>query len=189
MECRTYNGCEWLAKCQHSVYSQFGEDGLVRTIFDRIGVGSCWCMEVGAADGVYLSNTRTLLEQDWDGVLIEADPGLFTRLQQNAQPFQAVCVNQEIAVYGRASLDAILAAAGAPERMDLMSLDIDGSEAEIWSAMRTHSTRVMVCEVYHAGDTESEVLAAAALHNHVPLVRTQSNLVTVERTEFQRLAA
>ena len=44
--------------------SQGGEDGILRAIFDCIGDGPRTVVDVGAWDGVHLSNTHSLLVPD-----------------------------------------------------------------------------------------------------------------------------
>ncbi len=63
-------------------YSQFGEDGIVEKIFQVIGAENRWCVELGAWDGVYLSNTYNLVEQNWSAVLVEGDRRKFSALQK-----------------------------------------------------------------------------------------------------------
>lgn len=74
----------WLKERRKNVYSQFGEDGLLEAIFERIGAANRWCCECGAADGVFFSNTRALITNDyqWSAVLIEADAEQFHKLKK-----------------------------------------------------------------------------------------------------------
>lgn len=52
----------WLLEHKKDVYSQTGEDGIIETILSTIGDRDGWCVEFGAWDGQYLSNTRNLIE-------------------------------------------------------------------------------------------------------------------------------
>src|SRR5581483_10712642 len=65
-----------------NVFSQWGEDGIIQKIFNIIGVKSKICVEFGAADGFYFSNTANLWSKDpsWKAVLIECDPKFFSQL-------------------------------------------------------------------------------------------------------------
>ena len=56
-----------------NVYSQFGEDGILAAIFEKLGTCNKWVLECGASDGVFFSNSRKLIEEGWNGVLVEAD--------------------------------------------------------------------------------------------------------------------
>ena len=60
-----------LIDCGWNVYTQFGEDGLIESVFGRIGVRNHWCFEVGASDGFFYSNTLRLREHGWSSVLVD----------------------------------------------------------------------------------------------------------------------
>lgn len=58
-----------LERYASSVTSQDGEDGILEHIFERLGVGKGFCIEFGAADGHYLSNTFRLIHHcGWSSV-------------------------------------------------------------------------------------------------------------------------
>lgn len=69
---------------EHSVFSQYGEDGVIEEIFRRIEPGPKYAVEFGAGDGISLSNTRNLmLNHGWGGLLIEGDPKIAPALREN----------------------------------------------------------------------------------------------------------
>ncbi len=55
-----------LEEAARDQFSQNGEDGILREILRRIQPSSKWCLEVGAWDGLHLSNARRL---DRDGAV------------------------------------------------------------------------------------------------------------------------
>jgi FkbM family methyltransferase len=60
-------------------YSQFGEDKILSEIFKEVkGV----CVDVGANDGEYGSNTLFFEQQGWDCILIEPNPSLIKVLKE-----------------------------------------------------------------------------------------------------------
>jgi hypothetical protein len=81
-------------------YSQFGEDGLVEAVFELIGTTNKWCFEVGAADGVFYSNTKRLRDQGWSAVLIEKEHAEFAKLARFESP-QVRTVCEEVATTGQ----------------------------------------------------------------------------------------
>jgi len=61
-------------------YSQNGEQKIILDYFgDRKGM----FLDIGANDGVTLSNTYALSLLGWDGVLVEPSPKAFTKLEEN----------------------------------------------------------------------------------------------------------
>lgn len=129
------------------VTSEHGEDGIIERIFRVIGEESRWCVDLGALNGVHGSNVWSLIQNGWQGVLIEADKTQFERLQKEyAGQSGAHCVNAFVSFEGRQSLDVIFARTPLPQTFDLFSLDIDGNEYHLWDSLQEYRPRVMVVE-------------------------------------------
>lgn len=63
-------------------YSQYGQDEfLVKEVFPNKNNG--YYVDIGAHDGISLSNTKKLEELGWDGVCIEPNPKKFEELVKN----------------------------------------------------------------------------------------------------------
>jgi FkbM family methyltransferase len=59
------------------MYSQNNEEEIIRDLFkDEVGT----FLDIGACDGKLNSNTLTLVERGWSGVLVEPSPGAFQAL-------------------------------------------------------------------------------------------------------------
>lgn len=134
-------------------YSQFGEDAAIEAIFERIGTANTWCFEAGAADGLFFSNTRRLVEQGWNALLIEPDHRMFSELVKRYPDPKAstiLCWNMWLGLsddgWNVTTIDSALKAAGAPIDIDLLSLDVDGQEYHIINSMVKYRPRVLVVE-------------------------------------------
>jgi hypothetical protein len=138
---------------RRNVYSQFGEDGIIETILRAIGETTRWCCEFGAWDGLHLSNTRRLVDAGWHAVLIEGDPHKFAKLRQNNASNPRVIPVQAMVDSESNRLESILADAGAPE-LDLLAIDIDGPDYEIFESLQIRP-RVICVEVVPHHDPES----------------------------------
>lgn len=117
-------------------YSQFGEDGMIAHIFDRIGRGGEVAVEFGAADGRSCSNTARLLELGWKTVMIEGDADRWCDLHDAWGGYaRSVLLQEYVQPVGDQSIDHILSAYGVPD-VDFMSIDVDGMDYCIWEAMK-----------------------------------------------------
>ena len=132
----------------HDVTSEHGEDGVIEKIFQTIGEGEKWCVELGALNGKHGSNVWHLIkEKGWFGVLIEADRTYFEKLQNEyADIDRAQCINAFVSFEGENSLDMLFARTPLPHTFNLFSLDIDGNEYHLWDAMAEYRPQVMVIE-------------------------------------------
>lgn len=144
-------GHEWLVNRAANKYSQFGEDGIIAAIFERIGMANRWCFECGASDGVKLSNVRHLWEHGWECIQVECD----------REKFELLCLNSPgarnmLAKVGdnEWTLDTLLKVNEAPDDIDLVVLDIDGQEYWVLHDMERFTPRVLVVE-YECPDRDS----------------------------------
>jgi hypothetical protein len=136
----------WLSDLAYNEYSQYGEDGVLQAIFSVIRPMNEWCFECGAADGLFFSNTRRLIEQGWHAALIEADPIAFARLQENCRQFgdRVKCVNEKVDAGHR--LEGILDRCGAPTDLDLAVIDVDGQDYYLFNSLMRYRPRVVQIE-------------------------------------------
>ncbi len=140
--------CEdWLNGCAQNVTSQFGEDGLVKAVFERIGETNRYCFEVGAGDGETLSNTMRMRIDGWRALLIEQDESLFKQSQQYENA-TVHCIRAQIGA--ECKIDSLLAAYGAPRDLDFASIDIDGQDYWVWHDMERFKPRVVLIEYHYS---------------------------------------
>lgn len=142
-----------LMKYAHNNTSQNGEDGIIYRLFNVLLPSplskSRYCVDVGAWDGVHLSNTHSLLvgntsnavnedgvtaitNNTWNGVLIEANAQRFQELKKLHDPLNNICICAEVssAANSSNSLVSILQrdAPHMPNDFDFLSIDVDGMD-------------------------------------------------------------
>jgi hypothetical protein len=135
---------------RRNVYSQNGEDGVIDEIFRRLGRSSGWFCEFGAWDGRYGSNSYSLLRKGWDGVMIEGDPQRYRRLDALGRRFAHLQTVQAMVSHlssDRDTLDNILSRTGIPIEFDLLSIDVDGYDYQIWESSKRYDPAVVVIEI------------------------------------------
>ncbi len=91
-------------------YSQFGEDGIIQEIFQRMNSSGKICVEFGAWDGLHLSNTCMLWkDQGWTAYLIEGEKYKYEKLCTNTEEFSNVhAIHRFVSHEGKHRLDNIL---------------------------------------------------------------------------------
>ena len=137
-----------LLEYRNNVYSQSGEDGIIAAILSRLPTLNHWCVEFGAWDGIYLSNTRTLIEhKGYHAVLIEANKKSFLKLKENTKDFgDVVVLNAFVGVSTMDSLDVLLSATACPYDFDFLSIDIDGNDIHVWRAIKRYRPKLICIE-------------------------------------------
>jgi hypothetical protein len=135
---------------ESNTYSQNGEDGVIREIFSRLKTSielDRWCVEFGAWDGVYLSNTcRLIREEEYRAVLIEGDSKRVDKLLQNFPRDEVIKVCRFVGFEGENTIDRILSETPIPKDFDFLSVDIDGVDYYIFESIRNYKPKVVCIE-------------------------------------------
>lgn len=140
-------------KYQSNIYSQNGEDGVIAEILKRLGLfnDNNWCVEFGAWDGKYLSNTFALAERhNFSAVYIEGDREKFQDLLETAKAFRKIvpiCAYVDPQPDDENSLDNLLARTKIPKDFELLSIDIDSYDLDVWESLTIFSPKIVVIEI------------------------------------------
>ena len=144
-------------KYMKNFYSQSGEDGIVLELLDRIRITSKKfsnnpvCIEFGAWDGKYLSNTFHLVETyGWNAYYIEGDAKRFKDLFLTSNLYPNITpINSWISPNGTSdnSLNRILKKHNCPINVEVLSIDVDSCDLDIWESLTEFDPLIVVIEV------------------------------------------
>lgn len=141
------------AKYKHNVYSQNGEDGIIQELLlrlkDKVDPDP-WCVEFGAWDGIYCSNTFNLVKSGWNAFYIEGNKERFKDLEKNCSEFKKLiceCKYVEKDFTSKNSLDNILKGKGIPKDFDILSIDIDSFDLEVWESLTNFCPKIVIIEI------------------------------------------
>jgi len=124
-----------------SVYSQFGEDGVLQYLIRTLNLSNKQCCEFGMS-GITFSNTFNLVENyDWLGVFIEKNENELKKIKKG------ICINKVVEVSGINSLDNILSETPIECIFDILSIDVDGIDYHIWDSVKKYFPNIVVIEV------------------------------------------
>jgi hypothetical protein len=139
-----FNEPKRLLKYAVKRHSQGGEDGILTEIFRRIGADDQCFIEFGVGDGK-VTNTIGLLHDGWHGVWIEGSEG-HAKLAKDRH--KAVGVQFGLVTPDNADKTIVKHARHLTggDRLDLLSIDVDGCDYWVWKAIETVRPRVVVIE-------------------------------------------
>jgi hypothetical protein len=147
---KSLDGVPGLARYEYSWLSQNGEDGIIRYLFEQLGLESRWLVEFGF--GAHQCNAlRLLVREGCSGLLIDGSA-------ENVDFFNFAARKHGIddrarairAFITRDNLDELISSNGVPHEIDFLSLDVDGNDYWFWESLSCVSPRV-VCIEYNAG--------------------------------------
>ncbi len=130
---------------EFSVFSQFGEDGIISWIVDQIPDINKTFVEIGTQD-YWESNTRYLLKsKNWKGFLIEGSQKFINKIKTQKLYWQ----HDLKAIKSFVDLDNInfvLEKNIKHKEIGLLSIDIDGNDYWILDKIDTLSPSIIICE-------------------------------------------
>jgi len=196
----------WFVPHLRNVHSQFGEDGIIEQLLARLGLARRWCVEFGAADGRFFSNSRYfILKKDYSAVLIEGGPDRHAALVRTyADNPRVIPRCAYVGFEARDGLDSILKDTPVPTDFDFLSIDIDGYDYWVWESFQNYRPSVVIVEFNPTIPTpvdfvqarDMQVMQRASLISLTNLGRTKgyelaavtvSNAIFVTRELFPRL--
>ena len=65
-------------------FSRLDEQSLIFRYVDELKVQNRFCVDIAASDGVTMSNTYALFKEGWEGLAVEYDAELFSKLVECA---------------------------------------------------------------------------------------------------------
>jgi hypothetical protein len=195
-----------LNKFSKNIHSQNGEDGIIAEILNKLKLGeekNLWCVEFGAWDGIHLSNTFALVENGWNAVYIEGEPERYQDLLKTKQKFPKIFpVEAFVARYSdeEKSLDNILAKTNISKDFELLSIDIDSYDCDVWESLSNFEPKVVIIEINSAvppgvlwrhtdktpGNTFSSTLAVGIKKGYTLVCHT-GNLIFVKNDLVDKL--
>lgn len=126
-----------LANFEKKVYSQNGEDGVLKKIFSLLRIKRGYFVEFGVQDGNEC-NTRYLREvKHWSGLMMDGS---------NYRP--EINLQQEFIT--AENINALFEKYSVPKEFDLLSIDIDLNDFYVWNAMSSQYRPKVVVIEYNA---------------------------------------
>jgi hypothetical protein len=183
----------------HNIHSQNGEDGIISELLNRLNLknpSDRWCVEFGAWDGIHLSNTFALVEGGWKAVYIEGQESRFQALIKTTKKYPNIFpIRAFVSRYSNEenSLDRLLADTSVPKSFDLLSIDIDSYDSDVWESLVNYFPKIVVIEINSlvppgiywrhgvrtAGNTFSETLKVGIKKGYTLVCHT-GNLIFVK---------
>jgi len=134
-----------LSDIEFKVYSQWGEDGIIDWLIDKLPQIPKKFLEIGTQD-YKESNTRFLLiNKNWDGFLIEADKDAIKNIksQRVYWRYNLTAINEFIT---KDNINNIIKKNNIPKKLGLLSLDIDGNDYWILKKLSSLDPSIIICE-------------------------------------------
>lgn len=130
---------------EFQVYSQWGEDGLIQYLIDRVAIERPIFVEFGV-EKYSESNTRFLLvNNNWSGLVIDGSEENIQYIK-NDPIYWRHNLKAECAFIDKDNINSLIQKNGISGDIGLLSVDIDGNDYWVWDAINVVHPRIVVCE-------------------------------------------
>jgi hypothetical protein len=127
------------------VFSQFGEDGIIQYLLQRVPIQNDVFVEFGVED-YRESNTRFLLVNDnWRGLVMDGSDSHVAFLRRTGLDWRHD-IEAKVAFVDCDNVNGLIASAGIRGDIGLLSVDIDGNDYWVLEAIEVVSPRILVVE-------------------------------------------
>jgi hypothetical protein len=134
-----------LADAEFQVFSQFGEDGIIQHLVDKVPIENDVFVEFGVEDYTE-SNTRFLLVNDnWHGLVLDGSDAHRRWLHSHPTGWRHE-IEAVTAFIDRDNINRLIGGAGIEGDIGILSIDLDGNDLWILEAIDVVSPRILILE-------------------------------------------
>lgn len=134
-----------LSDVEFSAFSQWGEDGIIDWLIEKLPDIPKTFIEFGVED-YRESNTRLLLYfRNWRGLIIDGSTEHIENIRKQ-DIFWRFDLMATPAFIDRDNITQLIGASGLSGKIGLLSVDIDGNDYWVWEAIDTVSPAIVICE-------------------------------------------
>ena len=134
---------------EFKVYSKHGGDGILASIFSKIGTTNRTFVEIGVENGTECNTANLSLNFGWNGLMVDANEEWI----KSARAFykeklgsRAGNVKMAACFVTAENINQLFAGNGLEGEIDLLSIDIDSNDYWVWRSLTTVNPRVAVME-------------------------------------------
>jgi hypothetical protein len=136
---------EAVTAAEFSVFSQFGEDGIIQHLLRHVPIENETFVEFGVEDYTE-SNTRFLLVHDnWRGLIIDGGDSHIEFARQSGLAWRQHLDTVQ-AFIDRDNIEGLIAGAGISGDIGILSVDIDGNDYWVLERIENVSPRILIVE-------------------------------------------
>jgi hypothetical protein len=139
------NDISSFGEVEFRVFSQWGEDGIIQYLINRVPIENTSFVEFGVEN--YLeANTRFLLiNNNWKGLVLDGSQSHIDHIRKD-RIYWRHNLTAECRFITRENINDILDDCGFRGDIGLLSIDIDGNDYWVWESIDVIRPRIVICE-------------------------------------------
>jgi hypothetical protein len=134
-----------LQRCEFSVYSQWGEDGIIQKLISEIPIAHKTFIEFGVEDFSEANCRFLLMNDNWRGYVLDSSAKSIASLE--ASPWWwKYDLRAKCAMVTRDTVNELLSESGFDSDLGILSIDVDGVDYWLFEAIEAFRPRIVIVE-------------------------------------------
>jgi hypothetical protein len=142
---RSLNHVDCLADTEFRIYSQWGEDGILEWLIQRLPISSNRFIELGVENYAEANTRFLLINRNWKGLIVDSSPQNMGSVRQD-EIYWRFDLKAVPAFIHRDNINRLFSDNGFCGKIGVLSIDIDGNDYWVWEAIETVNPDIIVCE-------------------------------------------
>ena len=134
-----------LCEVEFSIFSQFGEDGIIEWLVEHVSVPNLRFVEFGVESFTEANCRFLLLNRNWKGLVMDGSPENIRTLKDHEMSWRQDLVSKA-AFITTENINDLIRDEGFDGEIGLLSIDVDGVDYWIWDAINVVQPAIVVCE-------------------------------------------
>ena len=145
-----------LEEVEFQVFSQFGEDGIIQWLIHNVELNEKTFVEFGVEDYSEANTRFLLINNNWTGLIIDGNEENISRVK-DWKFFWKYDLTATTAFITKNNINQLISGAGFCGDIGLLSVDVDGNDYWILSAIDCITPRILICEYNNIFGAEKKV--------------------------------
>lgn len=134
-----------LSEVEFKVFSQWGQDGIIQYLIDKLEIPNKIFVEFGVQDYKESTTRFLLMNNNWSGLLIDGSVDNINNIK-NQSIYWKYDLNAVYSFITKDNINSTLSENIDVEDIGLLVIDIDGNDYWIWEAISVIKPRIVFCE-------------------------------------------
>lgn len=134
-----------LADVEFQVFSQFGDDGIIQWLVNKLPLPNKTFVEFGVEDYREANTKFLLINNYWSGLVIDGSPANIHAFK-SSRVHTFYDIQAECSFITTANINRLLSLANFKKDIGILSVDIDGNDYWVWKAIDTIQPVIVISE-------------------------------------------
>lgn len=131
--------------CEFSVFSQFGEDGIIQKMIGSVSIAHQTFIEFGVEDFAESNCRFLMMKNNWRGFVVDGSERWIAAVRRHDW-FWKYDLRTKCAFVTRDNVNAVLEESGFDRDLGILSVDVDGVDYWLLEALTAYSPRILIVE-------------------------------------------